>query len=241
MTGGRVAGHTGPVIDLMRALTAVSLVDRTLDDALAELTRIARDGLPGTEATSITLIRGGRAFTAAFAGDVALHADEMQYARGYGPCLDAGRAGLTLIVDDMRTEQRWPDYTRHVTELGVLSSLSVPLPFQGETVGALNNYSSKPMAFGEEAVQLGEEVAALIAVAVANADALARASDAAANMQAAMRSRAVIEQAKGILMERYKVTADGAFALLTNASQRTNTKLRDVAEELAITGLLPGD
>ena len=95
--------------------------------------------------------------------------------------------------------------------------------------------------FGEEAVQLGEEVAALIAVAVANADALARASDAAANMQAAMRSRAVIEQAKGILMERYKLTADGAFALLTNASQRTNTKLRDVAEELARTGLLPGD
>ena len=224
----------------MRALTAVSLVDRTLDDVLSELTHIARDGLPGTEATSITLIRGGRAFTAAFAGEVSLEADEMQYERGYGPCLDAGRAGLTFIIDDMRTEQRWPDYTRHVTELGVLSSLSVPLPFQGETVGALNNYSSQPGAFGEESVRLGEEVAALIAVAVANADALARASDAAANMQAAMRSRAVIEQAKGILMERHKVTADDAFGLLTRASQRTNTKLRDVAEELSRTGLLPG-
>ncbi|WP_235927938.1 GAF and ANTAR domain-containing protein [Goekera deserti] len=226
--------------ELLRALAGLSLVDRHLDDVLTEITAVARDGLPGAEATSITLIRRGRAFTAAFAGELALSADELQYERGFGPCMDAGRAGLTLVVDDMRTEERWPDYARRVTDLGVLSSLSVPLPFQGETVGALNNYATRPEAFGEEARVLGEQVAAAVAVAVANADAVARAGDAAENMQAAMRSRAVIEQAKGILMERHRLTADAAFTVLTRASQRSNTKLRDVAEELARTGVLPG-
>ena len=230
----------GGMDDLHRALAAVSLVERGLDEVLGEISALARDALPGAEATSITLIRRGEAFTAAFAGKLALLADELQYQRGYGPCMDAGRASVTLVVEDMQTEDRWPDYARDVVSLGVRSSLSVPLPFQGEAMGALNNYATTPHAFGEEAVRVGEQVAAVVAVAVANADALARAADAADNMQAAMRTRAVIEQAKGILMERHRLTADDAFAVLTRASQRTNTKLRDIAEELARTGVLRG-
>ena len=66
------------------------------------------------------------------------YADELQYEGGYGPCVDAGRAGQMFLVDDMRTKQRWPDYAQNVAADGVLSSLSVPLPFQGVTIGALN-------------------------------------------------------------------------------------------------------
>jgi GAF domain-containing protein len=225
---------------LHRELARVVLVDRELPEVLTEVVGIARRALPGAEASSITLIRDDKAFTAAYDGQIAMDADELQYERGYGPCLDAGRAGELFLVTDMRTEERWPDYARHAAERGVGSSLSVPLPFQGATIGALNNYSGRPQAFGEADVDMGQEVAAFVAVAVRNAEAAARATSDVTNMRRAMLSRSVIEQAKGILMERYKITAEQAFTLLTHASQHHNVKLRDVAEELATTGVLLG-
>ena len=225
---------------LHQELAGVVLVGRDLSDVLSEVVAIARRALPGSEATSITLIRDERAFTAAFDGQLAMDADEMQYERGHGPCLDAGRAGALFIVEDMRTEERWPDYARHAAERGVGSSLSVPLPFQGASIGALNNYATRPRAFGADDVVVGEEVAAFVAIAVANAEAAARATQDVTDMRQAMVSRSVIEQAKGILMERYKVTAEQAFTLLTHASQRSNVKLRDIAEELTTTGALRG-
>jgi GAF domain-containing protein len=216
------------------------MVDRDLDQVLTEIVQIARRAIPGSEGTSITLIRDDKGFTAAFDGQIAMDADELQYQRGYGPCLDAGRSGELFVVTDMRTEERWPDYAAHVAELGVRSSMSVPLPFQGATIGALNNYARRTSAFGEADVAVGEEAAAFVAIAVANAEAAARATNDVTNMRQAMVSRGVIEQAKGILMERYKITAEQAFTLLTHASQRSNVKLRDVAEELTATGVLHG-
>jgi GAF domain-containing protein len=225
---------------LHQELARVVLVDRELDAVLTEIVQIARRALPGSEASSITLIREERGYTAAFDGQLAMDADELQYDRGYGPCLDAGRSGEVFIIADMRAEERWPDYARHGVALGVRSSLSIPLPFQGASIGALNNYARRPDAFGEADVAPAEEVAAFVAIAVANAEAAARATDDVTNMRRAMVSRAVIEQAKGILMERYKVTSEQAFTLLTHSSQRSNVKLRDIAEELATTGVLRG-
>jgi GAF domain-containing protein len=225
---------------LHEELAGVVLVDRALDDVLTGIVQIARRALPGSEASSITLIRDDRGYTAAYDGQMAMDADELQYERGYGPCLDAGRSGEVFVIADMRSEERWPDYARNGAELGVLSSLSMPLPFQGATIGALNNYAGRPGAFGESDLAAAEEVAAFVAIAVANAEAAARATDDVTNMRRAMASRSVIEQGKGILMERYKVTSEQAFTLLTHASQRSNVKLRDVAEELTTTGVLRG-
>jgi GAF domain-containing protein len=225
---------------LHERLAGVVLAGRELPEVLTEIVQISRGAMPGADATSITLIRDDRAFTAAFDGQIAMDADELQYERGYGPCLDAGRAGELFVVADMAAEDRWPDYAVHAAERGVGSSLSVPLPFQGATIGALNNYALQAHAFDEADIALGEEVAAFVAIAVGNAEAAARASDDVLNMRRAMASRGVIEQAKGILMERYKITAEQAFTLLTHASQRHNVKLRDVAEELVTTGVLTG-
>jgi GAF domain-containing protein len=225
---------------LHRELATVVSAGREMSEVLTEVVGIARRALPGAEASSITLIRDEKAITAAYDGQLAMDADELQYARGYGPCLDAGRAGELFVVTDMRREERWPDYARHAAERGVSSSLSVPLPFQGASIGALNNYATHPDAFGEADLAMGLEVAAFVAIAVGNAESAARASSDVANMRQAMQSRSVIEQAKGILMERYKITAEQAFTLLTHASQRHNVKLREVAEELATTGVLLG-
>src|SRR5829696_5711197 len=129
------------LVKLHEALASVVLVNRDLNDVLGEITRVARRAVPGVEAASITLIRGEKAFTAAYDGQMALDADELQYEREYGPCVDAGLAGQMFLIDDMRSEQRWSDYAQRVVTQGVLSSLSVPLPFQGATIGALNTYA----------------------------------------------------------------------------------------------------
>jgi hypothetical protein len=130
----------------------------------------------------------------------------------------------------MTEETRWPDYSRKVLAVGVRSSLSVPLPFQGASIGALNNYSTQVAAFATpDALRAGLEVAEAVAVAVVNADAHAKVVDQAHNMRLAMESRAVIEQAKGVLMAQRGVDAQQAFDMLRDASQRYNRKLRDIA------------
>jgi GAF domain-containing protein len=225
--------------ELHQALAKVVVADRELSETLAEITGIAHRAMPSVDAASVTLIREDKPFTAGYDGQMALDADEMQYERGYGPCMDAGRAGQMFLIDDMRSEQRWPDYAQNVLACGVLSSLSVPLPFQGVTIGALNTYASQPKVFDDSDIELAQEVAAWVAVAVGNADAANRTSDDLIQLRIVMLSRACIEQAKGILMERHKIKEDEAFTILTHASQRTNTKLRDVAAELVRTGALP--
>jgi GAF domain-containing protein len=161
---------------------------------------------------------------------MALAADELQYERGYGPCLDAGRGGVPLRIDDMRSETRWPDYAARVQEVGVLSSLSMPLPYQNTSIGALNVYATRVGAFaGDDSMTAASSVAESIAVVVANADAHAQLGEQAHNMRLAMESRAVIEQAKGVLMAQRHVSADEAFEMLRAASQRYNRKLRDIA------------
>jgi len=225
-----VTSHTVPMEALLRELNRVTFVGRTLDEVLTQIVRIATAGIPGAESTSITLLKDDKPFTAAHHGEMALAADELQYAKGYGPCMDAGRGGVLLRIDDVRTEQRWPDYVAHAQEVGVGSSLSVPLPYQGSSIGALNIYSTKVAAFATpEALEAGLETAEVVAVAIANADAHWQASEQARNMRLAMESRAIIEQAKGVLMAQRHLTAEQAFEVLREASQRYNRKLRDIA------------
>lgn len=215
---------------LLRELSRVAFRNRALEDVLGDILKLAVSNIPGAEASSITLIRDEKAFTVAHYGDMALAADEMQYERGRGPCMDAARGGVVIRVDDMRTEQRFGDYGPRVAEQGVLSSLSVPLPYQGTSIGALNNYSRRPAAFASpDAVRAGVEVAQAVATAVLNADSHAQLSEKARNLGFAMESRAVIEQAKGVLMAQRHVDPDRAFEILREASQRYNRKLRDIA------------
>lgn len=188
--------------------------------------------MPGSGATSVTLMHPDKAWTAACSGRLALVADELQYQQGYGPCLDAGRTGMAMVVTDMHAESRWPAYTSRVLEHGVVSSLSAPLPFQGSTVGALNSYSREAEAFGEESLELANEITSFIGIAVMNADAHAEASATVAHMRQALESRKTIDMALGILIAQHHCTPEEAFAVLSGASQSRNRKLRDLAAEL---------
>ena len=213
-------------------LGMINLAEYDLEQVLTRVSDVAKRTIPGADEVSVSIVRGTSATTAAFTGDLALHVDEQQYAQGYGPCLEAAQAGATVLVDDLATEDRWPEYVPRALEHGVRSSLSVGLPIQRSVTGALNIYARKPRAFDADAVTLGETFASYAAVALANAHLYASTAALAEQMQTAMASRAVIEQAKGILMGRMGCTADEAFDLLTRQSQHLNRKLRDVAQQV---------
>lgn len=208
------------------------LSDVQVEDVLAAVADVVRRAVDGADSVSVTLVEAGRAYTRGQTDDRADQLDAKQYELGDGPCLDAAVATQVVHVPDMRTETRWPDYSPYCVERGVLSSLSVPLPVQREKVGALNVYSTRAEAFDEEALAHCEVLAAHAAVALANATSYHDAVRLAEQMQEAMRTRAVIEQAKGIVMAQRGCDAETAFSALRHASQRDNRKLREVAEEL---------
>ena len=151
------------------------------------------------------------------------------------------RTGELTEISDTRADDRWPDYTPRAVEHGNLSSLSVPLSIdeKEEVTGALNIYARRPGAFDEASRSVAIRFAPYAAVAAGNLYAYQSARDMAENLQIALESRAVIDQAKGILMERYKLTADQAFQALVRVSMHTNRKVRDVADHLVTTGELP--
>ncbi len=221
-----------PPDDAFAELARIDFAHHDLRGVLGRVAELAKRTLANTGEVSVTLLRGAEAYTATFTGEAALVLDETQYEAGYGPCMDAAGAAETLVVDDMTVETRWPEFARTAVEAGVLSSLSISLPVQDSVVGALNVYSTKPHAFDADAAALGKAFAGYAAVAIANAHLLENASSAARQMSEAMEHRAVIEQAKGILMGGRRCTADEAFSILRDLSNASNRKLRDVAAAL---------
>jgi len=213
-------------------LGRMKLGETDLKGVLDQVAHLAKRTIPGADEVSVTLISDKDAHTAAYTGQLALVLDEWQYDKGYGPCLDASATHATLSLPDMSTEVRWPDWAAQALTAGSHSSLSVGLPIHERVTGALNVYATKPEAFDSDAIVLGQTFAGYAAVALANAHLYDAQASLAQQMQAAMQSRAVIEQAKGIIMSSRRCTADEAFAILTKLSQDTNRKLRDVAAAL---------
>ncbi|WP_328346582.1 GAF and ANTAR domain-containing protein [Micromonospora sp. NBC_00421] len=221
-------------LDLTEAVLRLGSIrhdEMDLDAVLTRITELARASLPGAAEVTVTLVHGTEANTAAHTGDLALRLDRWQYEQGRGPCLDAATTGAVLIVADMTEERRWPEWAALAHAAGVCSSMSIGLPIQEAVVGALNLYGTRPDAFGRVA-ESARTFAGHAAVALANAHLYDSTATLAEQMQTAMRNRAVIEQAKGIIMGQRRCTADEAFAMLARVSQNSNRKLRDVAEAL---------
>jgi GAF domain-containing protein len=214
------------------ALGRIKLSDTDLSGVLKKISELAQRTIPGAEEVSVTLVRGTGAHTAAFTGDMALVLDEWQYDQGRGPCLDAAQGAAVVSVPDTATDDRWPDWSARARAAGAHSSLSIGLPVQEAVVGALNIYGTKPDAFDDDAITLAQTFASYAAVAMANAHLYDTTATLAHHMQTAMESRAVIEQAKGIVMAERRCTADEAFSILVKLSQDTNRKLREVAAAL---------
>lgn len=218
--------------DAFAELGRIVLAEDPPDSVLNRIAELAKRVIPGAAETSLTLIHGRDATTAAYTGERALRLDEAQYAGDIGPCLEAARDGREVLVRDIAVEPRWPSYGVVAVAAGLRSSLSMPLPVQQQVIGALNIYGGAPGAFSEHSAEVARTYAGYAAIALANAQVFAATSALAQQMKQAMESRAVIEQAKGILMGQRRCSEDDAFAILRDVSQRSNRKLRVVAEAL---------
>jgi GAF domain-containing protein len=220
-------------------LALLLLDEESPQSVLQKVVDLVRGVMPDGADVSITVLDDDQPTTAAFAGRRALDLDEVQYRRGEGPCIEAATSGAAVEITDGRTEDRWPGYVPRFLASGAVSSLAVPVPAAQLSAG-LNVYAPTVAAFTDDDRWAVARFADFAAVALSNMAALHGARDLAENLRVAMASRSVIEQAKGILMERRKVTGDEAFRLLADASMRTNRKVRDLADDLVRTGELDG-
>lgn len=200
-------------------------------DVLRLLVDAAVDEIPGAERASVTLLNHGRSATPVRTDDLAAELDAAQYELNEGPCLEAAAGKTVVRSDDLSTDRRWPEFGRHARELDVHSVLSLRLWVEGVGIGALNVYARPESAFSPTAEEIGIPLATHAAIAIVS-------TRKTANLEIALGSRDVIGQAKGILMERFKIGPDQAFELLVTASQRNHLKLRDLAGHLARTGEL---
>jgi GAF domain-containing protein len=176
----------------------------------------------------------GRLESAAATGTTASKADQLQAEYGEGPGLWAMQHHSTVLVHDLGKDPRWSQWAPMAAELGVRCVVSVRLFNMSRTLGALNLYASEPGAFDEDDAAVAEIFAMHASVAVATVGQ-------EAGLRTAIDARHLVGQAQGILMERYGLDADRAFAVLRRLSRNSNTKLRDVASRLIATRQLPDE
>jgi hypothetical protein len=225
--------------EVLEYLARSSPCEQPMQGVLQRTTDLAKTVLPGDCEASVTLLVQKRPSTVVATGRLAVDLDEGQYERGHGPCLHAATTCEITDIPDTRSETRWPDYVRCAAERGNLSSLSVPLDIDDPQVsGALNIYARQPNAFDQVGRSAAMRFAPFAAATARQLTLHRRALRRAADLEAALASRAVVEQAKGILMERHGVTAEGALRILAWASIRTHLKVRYLAEHLVDTGEL---
>jgi GAF domain-containing protein len=210
---------------------------------LDQLTTLTVKVLPGDLSCGLTLRRDRGATTVASSDSRASQVDEIQYGHDQGPCLHALRTGQVVVVDDLADDDRWGGYQMPALGHGIRSSLSLPLCADSAVIGALNIYATTPRAFGTAEQLVARRFADEASRALALAVRLAERSEMSAHLQAALASRAVIDQAIGIVMGQNRCTADEAFEVLRSISQNRNVKLRDIAAAMitSVSGQSPAD
>lgn len=186
---------------------------------------------PARHAGVILLVKG-RLEPQATVGTPPRVLDEFQQRLGTGPCHDAARQQSVIVVDDLGSDHRWPELTATATALGVGSMLCIPLHADDHRLGTLSLYAEAVAAFSANDLRMAELFATHAALALSDAQRIE-------NLTIALHNRDLIGQAKGILVERLRITPSRAFEHLAEVSQTANLKLSAVAQHLVDTGELP--
>jgi GAF domain-containing protein len=229
LLGGRYEDLIESMTELARTLTENESVRDTLGSILA----LALRSVPACHAASVTVLDAkDQPSTIAATDDQTYELDRRQYVLHDGPCLDAARRQAVNRWSLDEAEQRWPEFTSLAKEMGLRSYLSAGLALAGRRLGALNLSSRDPDGFS----QLDEDLISLFTVpasaAIVVVGRYAEARELAAQLEHALRSRAVIDQAIGIVMAESRCDAEQAFATLSRASNNRNMKLRELAAEI---------
>ncbi len=218
--------------DLAESLTALSQLSAArlgLEGLLTEVATLAVQAIPGADGAGLTLIEADRADTIVKSEEFVRQIDDIQYGLGEGPCISAVSGGVPMRSGSLGGDPRWPRFGPRAGRLGVHSVLSLPMLSGGAVVGAMNVYAHARDAFDERSEHLGQLYAVPAAIAVQNAQILAQTQRLVAKFHAGMTSRAVTDQAIGILMSRSGLTPEDAYGRIRQLSQHENTKIAVVA------------
>jgi GAF domain-containing protein len=228
------------VVELERELSdvAVALFEAgSVQATLEEIVKLAEKAVDGCDAAGILIVEAGTARTLAASSRLASTIDDMQINAGEGPCVDAATSGATFFAQDLTDDDRWPTFAR--SALGERVRCVLAYSLSAERLSALNLYARLPTAFGVTDRAQAQLFATLARLALDSATERAAEEYRSENLREALRTRELIGQAQGILMERERITADQAFDVLRRASQHVNRKLREIAETLVDTGETP--
>jgi GAF domain-containing protein len=199
------------------------------------LYRVTRDAVTVLEAAGAGIMLeddDGKLSFAAASHELVMEVEQVQAHIGDGACHEAYVEREVVVVEDLREEDRWPEYVRRVTGKGLHAVLGVPMTAFGHTIGVINIYRGRPSAWSKEDIDGAEILAAVGAGYIVNASRMRAQHELQEQLHTAIESRDVIGQAKGVLMAREGVSADDAFQMLRSISQSNNLKLREVARRV---------
>lgn len=221
-----------PLTTGLAALSRFFVGDGDLAETLDRVAHLTVDAVGPAELCGITMLVEGRPRTATFTDDAAPEMDGAQYGTGDGPCLQAFETMRVVEIPSTTEPGPWPEFRRAAAADGIHSTISLPLVVGDASVGAMNLYATAPEAFDTPACQAAMQFASQAAIVLANTQAYWDAQELSTGLSEAMKHRAVIEQAKGILIGSQGCDEEAAFRLLARASQRENVKVRDVARRI---------
>ncbi len=222
------------VDDVTAALDQLADAFAEEEDLLVVLQRVCRQvmhAVPDAEIASITLLRDGSPYTATATGDSAHVVDQAQYDAGRGPCLEAARTGELQRVEVTEAARQWPEFATAAAGSGIVAYLSAPLFVDHEYHGSLNLYDTGGNSFGALDAALLDLYTSAAESALRSTRRHRTAHETMGQLRSALTTRAVIDQAKGILMALHCIPPEDAFELLVKASQEQNVKLREVAQD----------
>lgn len=203
-----------------------------VQEAVEKLAKSILGEIQGADAVSITLMEHETISTTYSTDPACIEVDNVQYSNGTGPCIDAMRERKIKRTDPLEREERWPQYAQAALKEGFTAVLAAPLELSGISIGALNLYSRSVSPFPEDTESAALAYATQVSYAIDYAKLYEQASVTVEQLEEALKSRAVIDQAMGILMERESVGSSEAFEMLRTASQHSNVKLRDIARKI---------
>ena len=216
----------------LAGLSRLAMRQLSLSKMLTHVAEFAVQAIPGADGVGVTLFQDDRADTSVASADFVRNVDAVQYLLGEGPCITAANQRRTVSSGQLETDRAFPRFGPKSAAMGVHSVLSLPLLTLDGVLGSMNVYAHVENAFDARAVQLGELFAIPAAVSVQNAQELSQAQRLTEQLQAALSSRAVIDQAVGIIMSRTGCSDDQAFDKLRTMSQASNRKLALVAAQI---------
>jgi GAF domain-containing protein len=221
-----LSGAIGRVMGLL-------LTEEKVDHAVQLLSRAVKEAIPGTVGAGVSILDAqARRTSTGFTDTIVEQADALQYELTQGPCLTAWASEQSVLVQDARTDPRWPQWSTAISALPIRSMVSTPLISEGLSIGAMKIYAALPAVYDETSVTLMELFASPAATLLSHIQTTETPERISEGLQSALYSRDLINRACGILMERHQLTPEKGMQQLMRLAQMKHSTLREVSAEL---------